>query len=114
MIFPVSVVLRLMFLEQQGDAPQCGDAHDGIDHAADQAGLTAADERYQVKLKKTDGAPVKSTDDDEHQGYFIKHFFISSRQRYFEQKGEIYSFYFSQDNLSINFSSGFTNNVLYT
>ena len=40
--------------EQQGDAPQSGDADDGVDHAADPGGLPAEDPRDQIEPREAD------------------------------------------------------------
>ena len=49
--------------EEQGNAPQARDAHDGVDHAADDRALAAADLGHQVKLEKSYQQPVDGADD---------------------------------------------------
>lgn len=57
--------------EQQRDAPQTGDAHQGIDNAADGSQLAAADKGHAVKGEQSHAAPVQRTDDDQDQSNAI-------------------------------------------
>ena len=55
----------LCFAEKHRDAPYAGKAHERVDHAADRAHLTAAEERDEVKAEQADAAPVERADDGE-------------------------------------------------
>ena len=57
--------------EQQRDAPQTRDAHQGIDNAADGSQLAAADKGHAVKGEQPHAAPVQRTDDDQDQSNAI-------------------------------------------
>ena len=48
--------------EQQGNAPQGGEADKGVDHAGDRRGLSAAYPCDYVELEQTDAAPVDTAD----------------------------------------------------
>ena len=54
--------------EQQGDAPQSGDAHQCIDDAAPYCQLSTEYGGHAVKAEQADAAPVQSADNDEDQG----------------------------------------------
>jgi len=63
--------------EEQGDAPQTRDAHDGVDDAAHGRGLAAENVGDEVKLKKSHEQPVDGADDGDGQRSTIKHGFHS-------------------------------------
>lgn len=54
-------VKGLASAKQQRDAPNAGKTYQSVDDAAKQRGLTTADPSNDVELKKSDAAPVKST-----------------------------------------------------
>ena len=65
-VLGVRVALNgLRFAEKHRDAPYAGKAHERVDHAADRAHLTAAEERDEVKAEQADAAPVERADDGE-------------------------------------------------
>ncbi len=49
--------------EEQGNAPDAGKCHDGVNDAAQQRTASSADPRHDVELKQTDAPPVECTDD---------------------------------------------------
>jgi len=57
---------RHALTEQQSNAPQTGDAYDGVYDAADNCSLAAAHICHQVEFEKTDQQPVDGADD----GYY--------------------------------------------
>lgn len=64
---------RIFVPEEQGNAPQCGQADQCVNDTADYAGRATADKGNQVKLEKTDQTPVDPADDGQDQSNFIKH-----------------------------------------
>lgn len=56
------LVCRCSIAEKQRDAPDSGETHQGIDHAADGAAGPAEQEGHDVKAKDADAAPVESAD----------------------------------------------------
>ena len=75
-IFYASVRLGLVFHrarfpEQQGDTPDGGQTHQGIDDPADGAVGSAKGKGHKVKAKYTDAAPVEAADDGQDKGDFI-------------------------------------------
>ena len=71
-------VCESIFPEQQRDAPQCGDTHQGIDNAADKGSLPAEYPGHQIELENTDGTPVDSADNHQDQGNNVEHRSIRS------------------------------------
>src|SRR5699024_2943472 len=59
--------------EEQRDAPQAGNADDGVDHAADHRGLPAAEVGHQVELKQADQQPVDGAEDGDDERSTIQH-----------------------------------------
>lgn len=53
--------------KQQRNAPNTGKSYNGVDDAAEQRGLSAADPCNEVKLKQSDAAPVESANDGQNQ-----------------------------------------------
>ena len=53
--------------KQQRDAPNTGKSYNGVDDAAEQRGLSAADPCNEVKLKQSDTAPVERAYDGQNQ-----------------------------------------------
>ena len=53
--------------EQQGNAPQAGKTHKGVDDPAEDGILTAKQPCYKVELKNAHKAPVKGTDNGQDQ-----------------------------------------------
>ena len=51
--------------EEERDAPNTRKGDNGVDDAADESILTAAEPRNYVKLEKTDATPVEGSDDGE-------------------------------------------------
>ena len=66
------------FPEDQGNAPQGGQAHQGVDHPAGHAGLPAEEGGHDVEAEQADAAPVEPADDGQDQGQFIKEHRIRS------------------------------------
>ena len=58
--------------EQQRDAPQAGDADDGVDDAGKRRGLSAADVRHQDELEQADQQPVDAAQYGENQGNAVQ------------------------------------------
>lgn len=54
--------------EQQRHAPDRGQAHQRVDHAADSGGLPTKQIGHQVKSEQADAAPVQTTDNRQRQG----------------------------------------------
>lgn len=54
--------------EQQRHAPDRGQAHQRVDHAADRGGLPAEQVGDHVESKQSDTAPVQPADDSQRQG----------------------------------------------
>ncbi len=50
------------FSEQKRDTPNTAESHKGVDYTADDVILTAEKKGNYIKLKQSDRAPVKSTD----------------------------------------------------
>ena len=53
--------------EEERDAPDAGERNDGINDAAEDRGLAAAQPCHKVKLEQADAAPVQRADDGEDQ-----------------------------------------------
>ena len=72
-----SVVARVIYTlvglaaEEQGNAPDRGQAHQGIDHAADGAAGAAEQEGDQVKAEDADAAPIQAADNGQNQSNLI-------------------------------------------
>ena len=60
-------VKGLASAKQQRDAPNTGKSYNGVDDAAEQRGLSAADPCNDVKLKQSDAAPVERANDGQNQ-----------------------------------------------
>ena len=58
--------------EQQADAPQASQAHQGENDAGEDGQLTAAEECHQVEAEQADAAPVQGADDDQDQCDLVK------------------------------------------
>ena len=66
--------------EEQRDAPDAGQPHQGIDDPAENGHLPAAEEGYDVEAENADAAPVQRADDGQRQGNFVPyHGFPSNR-----------------------------------
>ena len=57
--------------KQQGNAPDRGQAHQGIDHAADGAAGATEQEGDQVKAEDADAAPIQAADNGQNQSDLI-------------------------------------------
>ena len=66
-----SVLLAPQVPEDQGDAPQGGQAHQDVDHPAGHTGLPAEEGGHDVVAEQADAAPVEPADDGQDQGDFI-------------------------------------------
>ena len=62
----VFVILDFAGTEEEGNAPQSGKCHRGVDDTRPKGILTAADPRYKVKFEQSDGTPVQRSDDYEN------------------------------------------------
>ena len=68
------MLVRGTIAEQQGNAPESGDADEGIDDAADDGELAAADRCDDVEAEDADAPPVQRADDDKNQRNIIQYF----------------------------------------
>ena len=59
--------------KQQRDAPNAGKSYQSVDDAGEQRGLSTADPGNDVKLKKSDAAPVESTNNGQNQRNAIQY-----------------------------------------
>ena len=60
-------VAAAAFAEQQADAPEAGEADEGVDDAGDDGGLAAEDPGDEVKFENADQAPIQGADDGKNQ-----------------------------------------------
>ena len=60
-------VKGLASAKQQRNAPNACKSYNGVDDAAEQRGLSAADPGNEVELKQSDAAPVESAYDGQNQ-----------------------------------------------
>src|SRR5699024_3772915 len=77
MSYSCCLVADLGVAEKEGNCPDTGQGHQGIDNAAEQSRLAPKQSCHQVELKDPDAAPVQCADDDQCQNKFIKHHNIS-------------------------------------
>ena len=74
----LDLIKDLASAKQQRNAPNTGKSYNGVDDAAQQRGLSAADPRYNIKLKQSDAAPVERANDGQNQRNAIQyHHFVS-------------------------------------
>ena len=59
--------------ENQRDAPDAGESHDGVNDAAEERVLSAEDPGDNIELEKTNGSPVQSTDDRQNERKSVEH-----------------------------------------
>ena len=57
--------------EEQRDTPCCRQSDQGVDDAADGAGLSAAQQRDQIELENADQSPVQTADNHQYQCDFV-------------------------------------------
>ena len=61
------------FAEQERDAPDARKRDDGIDNAAENGGLTAADPSDDIKIEDSYASPVESSDHRENKSYSVSY-----------------------------------------
>ena len=66
-------IFRVSFSEEKGNAPDSRKCDDRVNDAAEQGVLSAEDPGDEVKLEKTDAAPVQSADDRQNERKSVEH-----------------------------------------